>query len=272
MKRAAIGFLILLSLGIAWRFFFPETGEVSHLDLALVGPSGDAWLGRDSLGRDLLARILQGAQVSIGLGLLSSLLALILGIGYGSVSALAPKLIDSVLMRFSEICMSLPSLMLMAVLALILQMQLPSAPVLVLLGAMVLSQWMPAARLSRNLIRQEASREYVVAARALGASPQRIFCVHIARNLFSPLLVYWSLQVPHAIISEGILSFLGVGLKSPTVSWGALMQEGWRTLASFPHLLWGPSLILFLTVLSINTLLETLRKNIYPKLKWQKID
>lgn len=254
-----------------WSFFYPEAGIQTDVQRALENPLSSSLLGRDSLGRDLLSRIFQGAQVSVGLGLASSMMALLLGVFYGAVAALGYRPVDQVLMRIAEVLMSLPSLMLMAVLAVILQTQIFGNPLVLIFWVLALGSWMPMARLTRNLILQEKAQEYTEAAKALGARPSRVFFRHILPNLLSPLLVYWSLQIPHAILAEGLLSFLGFGVKSPAVSWGALLQEGWRTLASFPHLLLAPSLFLFLTVLSINILLENFRKSIDPKLKWEKL-
>lgn len=270
MKTAALTFLFLLSAAVIWSAFHPEMAQTPHIEASLELPSWQSWLGRDSLGRDLLHRILQGAQVSMGLGLASSLVALILGILCGTISALSWRPVDAVMMRLVEVLMALPSLMLMAVLALVLQTQWPDQNLSVLFVTLALANWMPTAKLTRNLILQEKNREYVEAARAIGASSRRIFFRHILPNLFSSLLTYWSLQIPHAIIAEGLLSFLGFGIKSPGISWGALLQEGWKTLASFPHLLLAPSLILFLTVLSLNLLLDDFRHSQDPKLRWDR--
>ena len=228
-------------------------------------------LGRDSLGRDLLQRIFQGAQVSLGIGISSSLMAMLLGFIYGGVSAMSPRMTDSLMMRIAEVLMSLPSLMFMAILALTLQTQSQSqSSFTILFWVLSLSSWMSVAKLTRNLILAEQSQDYVESARAIGASNSRIFLKHLAPNLFSPILIYWSLQIPHAILAEGLLSFLGFGVKSPAVSWGALMQEGWKTLADYPHLLLAPAAVLFLTVLSLNICLESFRKAQDPKLKWEK--
>ncbi len=270
MRKIAWGFLILLVAGMLWAFSLGEQGYGLDISAALESPSLSHWLGKDSLGRDIFTRILQGAQVSILLGLASSLSALSIGLLYGALSGLSNKWIDSLLMRLNDILMSLPSVMLMAVLALILQTLGPENNLLIIFGVLTLGSWMSFARISRNLILKEKSFEYVEAARALGCSPTRIFFRHIGPNLFSPLLVYWSLQVPHAILAEGLLSFLGFGVKSPGVSWGALMQEGWKTLASYPHLLLGPAAFLFLTVLSLNLLLEDFRQSLDPALKFDR--
>lgn len=268
MKIFSLSFLIFLLCGALWSFTQVETSTDIHL--ALEKPFESSFLGRDSLGRDLLPRIFQGAQVSVGLGLSSSLMALVIGLFYGALAALSGKYADHVLMRIAEVLMALPSLMLMAVLAVVLQTQVPAHPYAVIFWVLALGSWMPMARLTRNLILQEKVQDYTEAAKAIGARPSRIFLRHILPNLLSPLLIFWSLQVPHAILAEGLLTFLGFGVKSPGISWGALLQEGWKTLASYPHLLLAPSLFLFLTILSVNVLLENFRKSMDPKLKWEK--
>lgn len=270
MKKFSLLFLAVLVAGILWSVFFPESGILTDINSTLSPPSWHSWLGRDSLGRDLLNRIFQGAQVSVGLGLTSSICSLFIGILYGSCSALGSRKLDAVMMRLTEVLMALPSLMVMAVLALLLQTQLSESGLWVLFWTLTLGSWMPVSKLTRNLILQEKNREYIEAAHAIGMRSSRVLIRHLFPNLLSSLLTYWSLQVPHAILAEGLLSFLGFGVHSPGISWGALLQEGWKTLASYPHLLLGPSLFLFLTVLSLNILLEDFRKNLDPKLKWEK--
>jgi oligopeptide transport system permease protein len=271
MRKVSILFLLCLAAGILWISLFPQMSYETAISQSLEGPFQSSFLGRDSLGRDLFLRILQGAQISLGLGLSSSLMAMFFGLVYGGLAAMGPSQMDAFLMRISEVLMSLPSLMLMAVLALVLQNQLQTSnQFLVLFWVLSLTSWMSVAKLTRNLIRQEQSQDYVEAARAIGASKFRIFHKHLVPNLVSPVLIYWSLQIPHAILAEGLLSFLGFGVKSPAISWGALLQEGWTALASYPHLLLAPALILFLTVLALNILLENFRKSQDPKLKWEK--
>jgi len=270
MKQIAKAFLVLLGFGMLGIAVLPDSGSITDISNSLQTPNWTAWFGKDSLGRDIFSRILQGAQISILLGLASSLGALAIGVGYGAISALSAKWLDSILMRFCDIAMSLPSVMLMAILAIILQTLMPEHELIVMFGVLTFGSWMSFARVSRNLILKEKSQDYVEAARAIGASPIRIFFRHLTPNLTSSLLIYWSLQVPHAILAEGLLSFLGFGIKSPGISWGALLQEGWKTLSSYPHLLLGPALFLFLTVLSLNILLENFRKSLDPHLKWDR--
>jgi oligopeptide transport system permease protein len=271
VKKAAGLFLVILLTGTLWSLFYPESGADSQVDLILQGPSKGSWLGKDSLGRDLLSRVFQGAQVSVGLGLASAFMSLFIGVLYGTVAATGGRRGDAILMRFAEVLMSLPSMMLMAVLALILQTRFFENKMAVLFWALSLSTWMVVAKLTRNLILKEKVREYVEAARALGASDLRIFWRHLIPNMLSPLLVYWSLQIPQAILAEGLLSFLGFGVKSPGTSWGILLQEGWKTMSLYPHLILGPALFLFLTVLSINVLLEDFRQRLDPRLKWDRL-
>lgn len=270
MKSLSIFFLGLLVISILFTHFFSDAISNIQIQSSLEPPSWSTWFGRDSLGRDLFSRVMQGAKVSLGIGIASSLLAVLIGVLYGGLSAMGKPLFDQFLMRITEVLMSLPSLMLIAVLAMVLQTQISNSPFFVICGALALGSWMQMARLTRNLIHQERSKEYVTAATAVGANRTRIFARHILPNIFSPLLVYWSLQIPHAILAEGLLSFFGFGIRSPAVSWGTLLQEGWRTLSNFPHVLFAPSAVLFLTILSMNILLEDFRRRFDPRTKWEK--
>ena len=270
MKRTAQIFLVLLVIAMLVVLFVPQLGTDVDIASALQSPNLKSWLGRDSLGRDIFVRVLQGAQVSIALGLGSSLAALLIGVCFAAVAAMTQRWVDVVLMRLCDILMSLPSVMFMAILALIFQTLIPDQNLTALFAVLTLGSWMPFARYARNLILKEKSRDYVEAAHAIGAAPGRVFFRHIAPNLIPTLLIFWSLQVPHAILAEGLLSFLGFGVRSPGVSWGALLQDGWKTVSSYPHLLLGPALFLFLTVLSLNILLDHYRRSFDPQLKWDR--
>lgn len=259
VRKGSLFFLICLGTALLWISIFPPRSAFeTQAHSVLQNPSIGAWFGTDSLGRDLFFRILLGAQVSLLIGICSCLISLLIGFGYGGISAMLPRHGDSVLMRFIEILMALPRVMVMAILYLVLQSYFHHAISDLILVALVLSlgSWMPIARITRNLIRSEKTKDYIEGAQALGATPARILFRHLLPNVAPDLLLYWSLQLPQALLAEGMLSFLGFGVKSPHVSWGILLQEGWRTIGSYPHLLLGPCLILSLTIFSLNILLR----------------
>ena len=273
MKRtsllAFLGFFYLIVLVIAASvvfLFYPESQWSSDISQALQGPSWVHWFGTDSLGRDLLLRTLAAAQISLWMGLLSSFLALLVGVVFGFCSGWWDGKLDMLMMRFLEILHSLPQMVIIGLLALVF-----SGPVgsshgfrgLVLLSvAIALGSWMNFARLTRNMVLREKSLPYIDAAVVLGSPTWRILWIEMRPNLLPTLLIMYGLQIPNFLLFESALSFLGVGLQPPLASWGILVQEGWRSMLVYPHLLLAPSSMLFLTIFSLNIVFEQFRKNL----------
>lgn len=230
--------------------------------------------GTDSLGRSLLFRCLYGVYISLITGLAGVLLAFIIALFFGALAGYFGSWLDRAISRVMEILISLPSLVVMALLYLVIEssLGLRDQPVFLLILVLGLSSWMSMARFIRNLILKEKNEQYIESAKALGASDLRIFLRHILPNIFSSLIIFVSLQIPQALMAEGLLSFLGFGIQAPQISLGSLLQDGWKTMSTFPHLLIGPGVILFLTVFSIYYLLDEFRYSMDPRLKWEKFN
>jgi len=261
----ALGIAILLiSVG-----FGRQSGEV-NLQTVLQAPSWNFWFGTDSLGRGLFYRSIAGARVSLGVGLLAAFGAFGLGAFVGAISALMPSSVDRGLMRITEVISALPHILLLGVLGLFFQSFFLEPGILSISLTLIFGSWMSFARYTRNLFLREKSQLYVDAAVATGASPFRLILRHLLPNVMTDLLVFLTLQIPHLILAESLLSFLGLGLRPPQVSWGALMNEGWKSLGVYPHLLLIPSGVLFLTILSLHLLLEEMRVKTDPQLRWQR--
>lgn len=263
-------FLIMLA-GLIVSFFNPHSEWMTSMDQVLVEPNLKAWFGYDALGRNLFFRSLLGAQVSLTLGLISALLSLIFGFLYASFAVSGSKRREQILMRAVEIFSSVPQFVLICVMVLGMQNLLPFNSYIeqlsVLILVLSLCSWMNFARLSRNLMIQVKEQTFIQASEAMGASKWWIIKNHYLPNVGPTLFVMWGLQVPSFILFESMLSFIGIGLRPPMASWGVLIQEGWRTLSTYPHLILGPGLMLFLTVLSLNLLFENFRKQKDPWLK-----
>jgi oligopeptide transport system permease protein len=261
MKNAALFFLIVLSF-VSLVIFFIEPQSISQPNLSAVlnPPDWNHWFGRDQLGRDLFLRVLSGAPLSLGIGLFGSISGFVFGILFGLTATMGPRRLQDALLRFTEVLMALPNLVLLVVLAVFFQAWVPNY--LALIFTLAASSWMIVARLTYNLLQKEKSLPYVEAAQAIGGTRFRILFHHLLPNIASPLLVFWTLQIPHAILAESILNFLDLGIQAPGVSWGLLFQEGWRSLTVAPHLLLGPALLLFLTAFSINTLVDDFRQGV----------
>jgi oligopeptide transport system permease protein len=256
LQRAAwlwLGFVILFSLVIG--LFYSEQVFATNISEVLQKPSLFKPFGTDTLGRNLFLRTFDAAKLSLGLGVASSFLAAVLGSMVGAWSAIKSASYGHALMRAIEIYASLPNLVLMAVLFVFFSAKFPTFPVAPLLAVTVaLATWPTFARMARNTLSQELAKPYIEAARSVGAGSIRILFFHLWPNFKPMLLLTWGLQVPNFLLFEGSLSFLGFGVQPAQTSWGLLLQEGWKTLSSHPHMMLGPSLVLWLTVFSANLL------------------
>jgi peptide/nickel transport system permease protein len=232
-------------------------------DFELLGqptpPSLTHWLGGDELGRDALARIVQGGRVSLAVGLFGALVSTILGTCIGALAGFHRGLVDSLLMRATDVALSIPLLPLVLLISGLLR---PSVPLLVCLIGLL--TWMGTARLVRAQFLALREREFVEAIRALGAGGPRIMLRHILPNAMSPIIVSATLAVGRAIMLESALSFLGFGVQQPTPSWGNLLNKATPWLANAPWLAIAPGLCIFLTVLSVNFLGDGLRDALEP--------
>lgn len=230
----------------------------------LQGPSSDHWMGTDGLGRDLLTRVLFGARVSIAVGLGTAVIALIIGTAYGLVSGYAGGKVDGAMMRLVDIFYALPDLLIFILLSLVLGRTIGG--VLISLGFVA---WVRFARIARGQVLQAKQLAYVEGARAAGAGDSRILLRHILPNIAGPILVTLTFSIPAAILTESTLSFIGLGINDPYsewgTSWGSLMQDGWRAMRSFPHVILFPSGAIFLTILAFNFLGNGLRDVLDPK-------
>lgn len=229
-------------------------------DDMLVGPSLKHLMGTDELGRDIFARVIYGSRLSIAIGFVTAGVAFLLGTTYGAISGYCGGKVDTLLMRGVDIAYSLPDLLVM-----ILVGVLVGKGTFGILFALGLVSWMGTARLVRAQLLQLKEEEFVEAAKAVGQNGFSIVMKHLLPNAMGPIIVALTFTVPSAILSESTLSFIGLGLSAPECSWGTLASDGWRSLRSYPHLLGFPSLFIFLTVLSFNSLGDGLRDVLDPR-------
>ncbi len=264
-----IVFVCLVAILAPW--IAPYSFETQNIDRALMSPDGINWLGTDSLGRDLLSRIMFGARMSMAVGVFTAVFSLLMGGIYGAVSGWMGGWVDSTLMRIIDILYAIPSLVLMILVGVIFNsINIFENPELKALTGIFLALsvvgWVSLARLVRGQVLQVREQLYVEGARALGASGWRIVSRHIAPNILGPVIVMLTYQIPSNILFESFLSFIGLGLQPPYSSWGVLANDGWRA-KSYPHLIFYPGLALFLTMLAFNLLGDGLRDAFDPKMK-----
>jgi peptide/nickel transport system permease protein len=250
--------------------------DANKVDLMarFAGPSADAWLGRDELGRDTFLRLLYGGQVSLLVGVVTALVAAIIGTCIGLIAGLRGGIVDAILMRFTDSVIALPLLPLLIVLAALdlTKLGLPDAIVqsdrislyrIVIIVA--LAGWTTSARLVRGAALSLRERDFVAAARAQGASSLRIMFVHILPNVVSPIVVAATLSAGKIILTESVLSFLGLGIQPPTSSWGNMLTNAQQLIQSNPELAIYPGTLIFATVIAFNFLGDGLQDALDPK-------
>jgi peptide/nickel transport system permease protein len=239
--------------------FDPTFGDYTRVT---EGPSSTHWLGTDDLGRDVLSRLIFGARVSLQVGLIAVGIAVGVGTTLGVVAGYVGGYTDEVIMRINDALQAFPSL----VLALAITAALgPSASNAMIAIGVVSTPIM--ARLARGQTLTVRENDYVSAARTLGARPRRIVARHILPNVIAPIIVQATLLVAVAIIIEASLSFLGVGVRPPTPTWGGMLRTGQQYLGVAPWLGFVPGVAIFLTVLSFNFLGDGLRRALDPRLR-----
>ena len=256
-------FLILLA-AIAAPLISRHDPTAIDLTNQLQRPSGAHWLGTDIQGRDVWARLVYGARISLSVGLISQGIALSLGLVLGLIAGYYGRWVDEVVMRLADVTLAFPTLLLLIALVAALQ---PSLTVVFLTIGLV--GWAGMARLVRGQVLVVRELEYVQAMRALGAKDPRIISRHVLPAVVAPVLIAATLGVAAAIMAEASLSFLGLGVQPPTPSWGAMIADG-RDLTQLRGAPWTslfPGLAIGLTVLGFNLLGDALRDALDPRAK-----
>ena len=268
----AIIFALIVILVLLGPFVWPYEANGINIRIRNQGPSLAHPLGTDQLGRDTLARIMAGGRTSITVGLTAMLLSLFLGTLIGVVAGYFKKL-DSALMRFTDLFLSLPLLPLLLVMMLLFREPLstsfgPQKGMFILIVVSIgITSWMPTARIVRGDVLAIKEREFILAARSIGGTDTKIIFRHILPNVLSPIMVSATLGIANAIITESALSFLGLGFPPDFPTWGRLLNDAVDYLQQFPERVFWPGLAISLTVLSINYLGDGLRDALDPRIR-----
>jgi oligopeptide transport system permease protein len=224
-------------------------------------------MGTDNSGRDILARVLLGGQISLMVGIISTLVSLIIGVSYGATAGYLGGRIDSFMMRLVDVLYSLPYIILVIVLLALFRSNTAMGQLVLLFIALGAVSWLTMARIVRGQVLSLKNQEFVLAARATGVSTPRIIFRHIVPNTLGPVIVYATLTIPTVMLSEAFLSFLGLGVQAPLASWGSLAAEGIQSIAIFPWQLIFPGVTMALTLFSLNFLGDGLRDALDPQLR-----
>jgi oligopeptide transport system permease protein len=235
------------------------------------GPDGRfSWthpMGTDIAGRDILARVLSGGQISLMVALISTLVSLVIGVSYGAVAGYVGGRIDEVMMRIVDVLYSLPYVIIIIVLLALLPARTPTGQLIELFIALGAVSWLTMARIVRGQVMSLRNQDFVLAARATGVSTPKIIFRHIVPNALGPVIVYTTLTIPTVMLSEAFLSFLGLGVRPPRVSWGSLAAEGAQSLAIYPWQLIFPGVTMALMLFSLNFLGDGLRDALDPQMR-----
>jgi oligopeptide transport system permease protein len=216
-------------------------------------------LGTDYLGRDMLARLMAGARVSLFIGIVAPFLFVLLGVAYGATAGFLGGRVDQLMMRFADFVVALPFLLFMILFQVVFGIGPGESGIAPLLVALVVLSWPSTARLVRGQILQIRQEAYISASRLLGARSTYLVWRHMIPNTMGVILVTLTFAVPSAIFTEAFLSFIGMGVAPPTASWGSMSNEGLATMLTHPHELIFPALFISITVLAFNLLGDGLR-------------
>ena len=264
-NKAAVASMIVLALLVVAAIVGPHLtayryDEINKDDVWLGPLQNGHFIGTDSLGRDLLARLLMGLRVSLAIGLIATFVSLVIGVAWGAVAGFAGGRLDELMMRFVDVLYSLPFIFFV-----ILLMVTFGSNIILIFVAIGAVEWLTMSRIVRGQTLTLKQKEFVEAARAAGLSQGAIITRHIVPNLLGPVVVYVTLTIPAVILAESFLSFLGLGVQPPMASLGTLIANGAQDMELAPWLLVFPSLVMVVTLMSFNFIGDGLRDAIDPK-------
>lgn len=276
MAVAGIFILVFLVLYSVVGAFFVSESYANYTDTSkrLQPPSAEHLFGTDTVGRDILARTIYGGQISLLIGLFAVVVETVVGVLIGAIAGYYGGPIDSMLMRFTEAMFNIPQLFLLLVMAKFFGSKIPtiqlfgrtfSGSVIVIILILGLTSWMYLARIVRADFLSLKEREFILAARTIGTSNSEIIFQHILPNSMAPIIVSATLGVANAILSEAYISFLGLGVRPPTATWGNMLDGAYNYIESAPWLWIFPGTLIVLTVLSINFVGDGLRDALDPR-------
>ncbi len=264
-KLAMFG-LVLLSLVILTIFIGPTLSgkNYQYIDPSKknLTPTSEHWFGTDDMGRDIFTRVCYGGRISILIGVLCTIIMFTVGSFLGALAGLKGGIVDNLIMRFTEFIGNIPYLIVVIILTMVMGRSLFS-----LVFAMSILSWVGTTRMVRGQILQLKEMDYIEAATALGAGTGRIIMKHLLPNTLGIIMVTITMSVPGFIFSEAFLSFIGLGVRPPETSWGALASAGKERLMFQPHILFFPSLMIVLTILAFHLIGDGLSDALDPKLR-----
>ena len=252
--------LILVFMALITPFIAPYDYAYQDLALGASPPSSDHLLGTDTLGRDLLTRMMYGSRISLMVGFLATSVALIIGVIWGTIAGFSGGKTDAIMMRIVDTLYGIPFIILIILLMVIFGRNL-----VLLFLAIGAVEWLTMARIVRSQVLNLSRQEFILSAEAMGVSRLSIIFRHLIPNAMGPVIVYATLTVPQIMLLESFLSFLGLGVQPPLSSWGLLIRDGAVSMEEYWWLLIFPSLAFSLTLFSLNFIGDGLRDAIDPR-------
>ena len=263
-NKLAMGGLVIIGLLLLVAVFADLLAPYDPTRLfpgtSYAPPSAAHWLGTDDVGRDVLSRLIHGARVSLAVGIFAQLIILTIGVTIGGIAGFFGSRVDNYLMRFTDVFYAFPDLLFVIIITAAL-----GASFVNILIAIGLVNWTDLARLVRGQLMTLREREFVSAARSLGAPAVRIIVQHLLPNAAGPIIVRVTYGVPQAIFTEAVLSFIGLGVRPPMASWGTMIERGNQAIFSAPHMVLFPAVTIALTMLAFNFLGDGLRDALDPQ-------
>jgi len=266
-RTAVIGlvifcFIVTVAVAAPWLTSYDNVVVKMNIAERLQPPGTAHWFGTDELGRDILARIVYGARISLVIGISAISVSLVVGLVLGGAAGYYGGKIDSVIMRAMDVFLSLPDVLL--ALAIIAAFGNTKLNLTIAIGLSFAPKF---SRVVRSAVMGVRDNEYIEAARSIGALDTRIIARHVLPNCIGPIIVQVTLYVANAILTIAALSFIGLGIQPPTPEWGNMLASGRTYMRDFPHIVMAPGLAIFFTILALNLLGDGLRDTLDPRLK-----
>ena len=256
----SIYILFIVTLALITPLIAPYDYAYQDLNLGPSGPSAEHWLGTDTLGRDLLTRMMYGSRVSLMVGFLATMVALSIGVLWGTIAGFTGGKVDTIMMRIVDVLYGIPFIIFVILLMVIFGRNL-----ILLFMAIGAVEWLTMARIVRSQVMSLSKQEFILAAEAMGVSKAGIIYKHLIPNAIGPVIVYATLTVPQIMLLEAFLSFLGLGVQAPLSSWCLLIRDGAVSMEEYWWLLIFPSLAFSLTLFSLNFIGDGLRDALDPR-------
>ena len=261
-KLGVILLLLIVLVCVAGPFFSPYgVNDVDLLNM-YAGPSATHWLGCDSMGRDMLTRLMYGGRYSLALGICASLFGSAVGVVIGSVGGYFGSMTETVIMRFMDVWSALPGTMLCILVSSVMGSGFFPTVIALTVGSIP-----GTVRMIRGQILSERSREYIEAAQSINCNSLVIMFKHLLPNVIQPIIVTTTMGIGSCMIQAASLSFIGLGIPPPTPEWGAMLSDGRAYIRTSPHLILVPGIIIALTVFAINLMGDGVRDALDPKLR-----